>query len=162
MKEAKIFSLVMLPMMGQFLITLEEVGGTRLVPIWIGAAEANAIAAHIGGHKFPRPMTHDLLVNTASELGATVNRIVVTDIKNDTYYAQIEMMHNGKPVKIDSRPSDAIAVAVRAKVPIFIDSPVFEKCPVIQKPISKEEVEGFKEKLKALKPEDFFKKKGPS
>ena len=161
MKEAKIFSLVMLPMMGQFLITLEEVGGTRLVPIWIGAAEANAIAAHIGGHRFPRPMTHDLLINISSELGAKVDRIVVTDIKDDTYYARIDMTRNGKPMKIDSRPSDAIAIAVRAKAPIFIDDTVFNKCPVIQQPISKEEVEGFKEKLKNLKPEDFFKKKGP-
>ncbi len=157
LKEAKIFSLVLIPLLGQYVVTLEEVGGQRLIPIWIGVNEGNAIGLRLQGEQLPRPMTHDLITNILSSLGVKVERIVVTDLKDGTYYAAIVLNSGARRFEIDSRPSDAMALAVRTTTPIFIDEKVLKKCPVIMKPISDEEVEKFKQNLQALKPEDFFK-----
>jgi bifunctional DNase/RNase len=157
LKEAKIFSLVMLPDTGQYLVTLEELRGMRLLPIWIGPAEGMAIAAVLQNHSFPRPLTHDLLINILKSTDIKVDKVVITDLKNDTFYANIILTFDGKSVNIDSRPSDSIAVALRCKVPIFIDEKVFDICPTIHKPITDEEVKKFKKELETLRPEDFFK-----
>ena len=158
MIEAKIFSLVIVPEAGQYLVTLEEKNGTRLLPIWIGPAEGMAIAAALHGQDFPRPLTHDLLTNILKELQVGIEKIVITDLKNDTFYANILLKVDSRAYTIDSRPSDSIAVAVRVSAPIFIEEKVFEKCPAIHKPITKEEVERFKKDIEHLRPEDFFKK----
>lgn len=157
LKEAKIFSLVLIPLLGQYVVTLEEVGGQRLIPIWIGVNEGNAIGLKLQGEQLPRPMTHDLLTNILSALGVKIERIVVTDLKEGTYYAAITLGHGNRRFEIDSRPSDAMALAVRGATPIFVDERVLKKCPVIMKPISDDEVEKFKQNLQNLKPEDFFK-----
>jgi len=156
-KEARIFSLVLIPILGQYVVTLEEVGGQRLIPIWIGVSEGNAIGLKLQGEALPRPMTHDLMVNLLGQLGAKVERIVVADLKEGTYYAVIEVATDGKRYSVDSRPSDAMALAVRMNAPIFVDDKVWKKCPVIMKPITDEEVEKFKRELQSLRPEDFFK-----
>jgi bifunctional DNase/RNase len=156
-KEAKIFSLVMVPQTEQYLVTLEELNGIRLLPIWIGPAEGMAIASALQKQRFPRPMTHDLLVNLVKELGAKVDRVIITDLKENTFFANIMLKVNGKEYAIDSRPSDSIAIAVRVNAPIFVEDIVLEKCPEIKKPISKEEIEKFKKNLEGLRPEDFFK-----
>ena len=85
-KEAKIFSLVLIPLLGQYVLTLEEVGGQRLVPIWIGVNEGNAIALEMQGEKFPRPLTHDLIVNMVAALNAKIEKIVVSDLKEKLSY----------------------------------------------------------------------------
>lgn len=157
MKEAKIFSLIMVPQTGQYLVTLEELEGTRLLPIWIGPAEGMAIAAVLQKQDFPRPLTHDLLTNILKELEAKVEKVIITDLKNDTFYANIILKTKGKIYHIDSRPSDSIAISVRTQAPIFIEDKVFEKCPKIYKPITDKEVEKFKKELANLRPEDFFK-----
>lgn len=156
-KEARIFSLVLIPLLGQYVVTLEEVGGQRLIPIWIGVNEGNAIGLKLQGEELPRPMTHDLMASVLSQLGAKVERIVVVDLRDGTYYAVIDVATNGKRYTIDSRPSDAMALAVRMNAPIFVDEKVWKKCPVIMKPITEEEVEKFKQEIQHLKPEDFFK-----
>jgi len=156
MREAKIFSLILLPPDGQFLITLEEVNGTRLIPIWIGANEGSAIAMHLQNEAAPRPMTHDLMFNVLTNLGAKIEKVIVSDIKDGAYYAILELSINGKTYQIDARPSDSIALAVRASAPLFIDDKVFEKSPVIEKPISENELDDFKSKLENMRPEDFF------
>lgn len=158
LKPAKIYSLIFIPPLAQYVVTLEEVDGTRLVPIWIGITEGNAIAMIIQGQKFHRPLTHDLMANIIKDVGAEVEKIVISDLKENAYYATITIKQNGKTYEIDSRPSDAMALAVRTKSPIFIDEKVFKLCPVINKPITDDEVKKFKEELKGLRPEDFFKR----
>ena len=157
LKEAKIFSLVLIPLLGQYVVTLEELGGQRLVPIWIGVNEGNAIGLKLQGEQLPRPMTHDLLANILVSVGVKVDRIVVTDLRDGTYYAAIIVSVGTRHYEIDSRPSDALALAVRTNSPIFVDEKVLKKCPVIMKPITEDEVEKFKQNLQTLKPEDFFK-----
>lgn len=165
LKEAKIFSLVLIPLLGQYVVTLEEMEGQRLVPIWIGVNEGNAIGLKLQGEQLPRPMTHDLLSNILGLLTVKVERIVVTDLRDGTYYASIVITDGTRHFDVDSRPSDAIALAVRTSTPIFLDEKVLKKCPVIMKPISEEEVGKFKKDLQGMKPEDFFKglqeEKGP-
>lgn len=156
-KEARIFSLVLIPLLGQYVVTLEELGGQRLIPIWIGVNEGNAIGLKLQGEALPRPMTHDLMAALLQQLGAKVERIVVMDLREGTYYAVIEMVSDGKRFTVDSRPSDAMALAVRMNAPIFVDDKVWKKCPVIMKPITEDEVDKFKDQLQNLKPEDFFK-----
>lgn len=136
---------------------LEEADGPRLLPIWIGIAEGQAIALKFANVTLPRPLTHDLMINTMKTLGYKVDRVVVSDLKGQTFYAQIHISHNSSKHVIDSRPSDAIALAVRAECEIYVDDKVFEKCHTMSKPISEEEVKSFKEEIKNLKPEDIIK-----
>lgn len=157
-KPAKIYSLIFIPPLAQYVVTLEEMDGTRLVPIWIGINEGNAIAMVLQGEKFHRPLTHDLLANILKDVGAKVEKIIISDLKENAYYAVITIKQNGKTYEIDSRPSDAMALAVRTNCPIFIDEKVLKLCPVINKPISEEDVKKFKEELKNLRPDDFFKR----
>jgi len=156
-KEAKIFSLVLIPLLGQYVVTLEEVGGQRLVPIWIGVNEGNAIGLKLQDEKLPRPMTHDLMSLMLKALGVRVEKVLISDLRDGTYYAVILLAVGAKRFEIDARPSDAMALAVRSETPIFVGEKVLKKCPVIMKPISEDEVEKFKQNLQSMKPEDFFK-----
>ena len=156
-KEAKIFSLVLIPLLGQYVLTLEEVGGQRLVPIWIGVNEGNAIGLQLQDEQLPRPMTHDLMNNVLKTLGVKVDRVLISDLRDGTYYAVISLTAGTRRYEIDARPSDALALAVRSETPIFVGEKVLKKCPVIMKPISEDEVEKFKQNLQNLKPEDFFR-----
>ncbi|MBI2094571.1 MAG: bifunctional nuclease family protein [Candidatus Omnitrophica bacterium] len=156
-KEAKISSIVSLFPLPQYVVVLEDKEKTRLVPIWIGVSEGNAIALEMQGEKFPRPLTHDLLVNFIKLLGAEVEKVVVTDLRDNSYYALIFVRHHGRIIEVDARPSDSLALAVRLGCPIYIDEKVLKKCPLISSRITDEEVEKFKEALKTLTPEQFFK-----
>ncbi len=156
-KEANISSVVSLFPLPQYVVVLEDVEKTRLVPIWIGVNEGNAIALEMQGEKFPRPLTHDLLVQVIKVMGAEIEKIVVNDLKENSYYALIFIKHRGQILEIDARPSDSLALVVRAKCPIFIDEKVLKKCPQIDLPITEKEVEKFKEDLKKMSPEEFFK-----
>jgi len=156
-KEAKISSVVSLFPLPQYVVVLEDVDKTRLIPIWIGVNEGNAIALEMQGEKFPRPLTHDLIVNVLKELKAEIEKVVVSDLKDNSYYALIHIKHNGRTIELDARPSDSLALAVRTHCPIYIDEKVLQKCPPLEGPITQEEVEKFKEVLKTMSPEDFFK-----
>ena len=118
----------------QRVVILKEKDAERFLPIWIGPAEADAIAVKLQEYQVPRPLTHDLLSNVIGALGATVNSIIVSDLQNDTFFAKIILAVDGKQVEIDSRPSDAIALAVRIKVPIFAEEAVIEKAGIIIDP----------------------------
>jgi len=125
--EVKIRALMMDPNCGTPIIILKDVNSETMLPIWVGAYEANAIALEIEKIAPPRPMTHDLLRNLIVELGLTVDRVVVTSLRDNTFYAVIEMTsENGDAMRLDSRPSDAIALALRADCPIFVDSEVIQ------------------------------------
>ncbi len=156
-KEARIVSLVSLFPLPQYVVVLEDVEKTRLVPIWIGVNEGNAIALELQGEKFPRPLTHDLMVNLLALLSATVEKVIINDLRENSYYALIYIQVNGKILSLDARPSDSLALAVRIHCPIFIDEKVLKKCRIIEKPITKEDIERFKSELKNMTPEEFFK-----
>lgn len=156
-KEAKISSITPLFPLPQYVVVLEDVEKTRLVPIWIGVNEGNAIALEMQGEKFPRPLTHDLIVNMLEAVGAKIKQIVISDLRESSYYALIDIEAQGKTFSIDARPSDSLALAVRVKCPIFIDEKVLKKCPQIEHAITQEEIDKFKEGLKNLSPNEFFK-----
>jgi bifunctional DNase/RNase len=125
--EVKIRALMMDPNSGTPIIILKDVNSETMLPIWVGAYEANAIALEIEKIAPPRPMTHDLLRNLIVELGLKVDRVVVTSLRDNTFYAVIEMTaENGDSMRLDSRPSDAIALALRADCPIFVDAEVIK------------------------------------
>ena len=125
--EVKIRALMMDPNSGTPIIILKDVNSETMLPIWVGAYEANAIALEIEKIAPPRPMTHDLLRNLIVELGLTVDRVVVTSLRDNTFYAVIEMSGtDGESMRLDSRPSDAIALALRADCPIFVDLEVIQ------------------------------------
>src|ERR1017187_3492813 len=138
LREAKIFSLAQV--VDRCIVVVEEGGGPRLVPIWIGIFEGGAIAAELTGQEPPRPMTHDLLSTILKTAHISVERIVITDLSENTYFAEIHLKTNGATSVIDSRPSDALALAVRAHCPMFVSEAVFKKCPELLKPITDDEV----------------------
>lgn len=156
-KEAKISSIVSLFPLPQYVVVLEDLEKTRLVPIWIGVNEGNAIALEMQGEKFPRPLTHDLIVNMLRTLDAQIEKVVVSDLRENSYYAVITLKHRGKTIEMDARPSDSLALAVRLKCPIFIDEKVLLKCPQIDGQITQDEIEKFKDALKTMTSEEFFK-----
>jgi len=125
--EVKIGALIMDPNTNTPIVVLKGVDSERILPIWVGAFEANAIALEIEKIVPQRPMTHDLLRNFIVEIGYTVNKIVISDLRDNTFYAVIEMSDaEGNALFIDSRPSDAIALALRTDCPIFVEEEVFE------------------------------------
>ena len=157
-KEAKILSVVPLFPLPQYVVVLQDIENTKLVPIWIGVNEGNAIALEMQGEKFPRPLTHDLMVILIKTLGAQVEKVVVNDLKDSSYYALIYLKIGGKTVTIDARPSDSLALAVRVRCPIYIDEIVLKKCPQMEGPITQAEINKFKDELKTMTSEEFFKK----
>lgn len=162
LKAVNLYSLVALG--SQFVVVLEEIDGPRLIPIWIGAAEGNSIAMHLNRIRLPRPMTHDLIVQLIQRLKGKVTRVVITELKESTFYATIYVEQNSHVEEIDARPSDSIAVALRCSAPLFVEDSVFDQCEPLLKPISKDELNEFKQKLTDLKPEDIYrdiKKKFP-
>jgi uncharacterized protein len=111
----------------QQFIFLKEVDGERVLPILIGSAEALAIDSRIRGAQFPRPQTHQLLANVIEQLGGKLERIVINDLQNHTFYARLVIRHEGHSIEIDSRPSDAIALGVAHQVPIFVAEHVLDE-----------------------------------
>jgi bifunctional DNase/RNase len=124
--EMKIRGLMMDPQTNNPIVVLKDVNGTAILPIWVGIYEASAIASEIGKEASPRPMTHDLIRNLLFGLEAAVKKIVVSDLKDDTFYAVIWLERNGELISIDSRPSDALAIALRMDCPIFVDDTVLK------------------------------------
>ena len=128
----------------QRVVILKEKASQRYLPIWIGPSEAESIAIKLQDVSVPRPLTHDLINTIIGQLGATVSAIVVSDLSNDTFFAKIVLDHGGEQVEIDSRPSDAIALAVRTKAAIFAEEGVLERAAVLidketGKPITEQE-----------------------
>ncbi|HEV8338608.1 MAG TPA: bifunctional nuclease family protein [bacterium] len=128
---------------------------TMALPIWIGQAEATAIAMELQGVRPPRPMTHDLVRTLLSELKASISRIVVTDVRDNTYFAEIHVAQNGTAMVIDSRPSDAIAVALRMEAPIFVEEKVAAQAIQLKKSFDESDMEEWKKFLNDVKPSDF-------
>jgi len=139
----------------QPIVLLRERGGERYLPIWIGAAEAAAIALSLQGVVTPRPMTHDLLKNILDDLTVEVQRIVVTELRDSTFYAMIALQRGTDGFEVSYRPSDAFALAVRRSVPIFAEEGVLDEASILMTGDEDEEVEKFREFLDNVSPEDF-------
>jgi bifunctional DNase/RNase len=143
---------------GGVVVLLEEVKGSRLVPIYAGLPEGKAIAVKVNGFETPRPMTHDLIAAVVEKLGATVSRIDIHDIQDSVFLARITLTTSGGvEVFVDARPSDAINVALRANVPIFVAGEVFSKTELVLKPIEEDEVARFKQELETADPLEALK-----
>jgi bifunctional DNase/RNase len=139
----------------QPIVLLKEQDGERFLPIWIGPVEATAIAFGLQGVVTQRPMTHDLLKNVLEEIGIRVDRIVITELKDGTFYSTIQLQSNGTAYEVSSRPSDAIALAVRVNVPIFAAEDVLTEASIVIRDDEEQEVEKFREFLEQVNPEDF-------
>ena len=139
----------------QPIVLLKERTGDRFLPIWIGAVEATSIAFALQGVATARPMTHDLMRDLLASLDVSVDRIVVTQLRERTFFAEIQMTADGETIVVSSRPSDAIALAVRATVPIFADEEVLAEAGIEIEDDDEQEVEQFKEFLDSVSPEDF-------
>jgi bifunctional DNase/RNase len=161
--EFKIKGLMMDPLTNSPIVVLQEVTSDTLLPIWVGIFEANAIALQIEKVDTPRPMTHDLMKGLLSHLNARVTKIVVTELKDNTFYALIFLSVDGKVITVDSRPSDAIALALRTDAPIFVTDEVISKSSstAVANPLSAERSspEDIKQWLENLSPEDLGKYK---
>lgn len=141
----------------QPIVLLREKDGERFLPILIGPVEATAIAFALQGIVTARPMTHDLLKSILEELGVSIDRVVITELRDTTFYASIEMTKDGTSYSVSSRPSDAIALAVRGTVPLFASPSVVEQAgiPIRDDEDEETEVAKFKEFLESVTPEDF-------
>ena len=147
------------PVTNMPIIILRDQEGQRVLPIWVGVFEANAIALQIENIATPRPMTHDLLRNVIADLKAQVRKIVVSDLKENTFYALIYMTVNGDTIAVDARPSDAIALALRVRAPIFVEDAVIDSAKSLDLIPDKADSERLQKWLESLDPEDLGKYK---
>ncbi|UCE17628.1 MAG: bifunctional nuclease family protein [Gemmatimonadota bacterium] len=136
-------------------VLLKESGGSGILPIWIGPAEASAIAMELAGLNMKRPLTHDLLRTVIDGLGAKVLKVVVNDLVGQTFYAEIYLQHENSLVKIDARPSDSIALALKAKAPIFVSKKIFAFDEESSDISEEQRAEELRARLQRINPEDF-------
>ncbi len=160
--EMKVRGLALDPVSNMPIIVLRDEEDKRSLPIWVGIFEANAIALELEKIATPRPMTHDLIKNILESLDAQVARVVVTDLRENTFYAVLHLKLGTAEYTVDSRPSDAIALALRVAAPIFVDEDVFPKAGKMEvskegEPMKTDDPEQLREWLQNIKPEDFEK-----
>jgi uncharacterized protein len=153
--EMKIRGLMMDPVTNMPIVVLKDVHGNSVLPIWVGVYEANAIALEIEKVQTPRPMTHDLLRNVFLDLEVRVDKIVVNDLKDDTFYAVIWIERDGQLMMIDSRPSDALALALRMDCPIFVEEQVLKNSKVSTALAQSANNEQLRNDLEGFSDEDF-------
>ena len=164
--QMELAKIIISEMADQQVIVLKEVDGERNFAIVIGPQEAWAIDRRLKGHATPRPMTHDLLSDMLEQLGAQIIRITVTELRENTFYAQITVQQDGTEIEVDSRPSDAIALAIRAEAPIFAADRVIEESAIefegedVDQDQLEAEVAKFKHFLEEVTPEDFAVENG--
>ena len=157
--EMSIKGLMVDPITNMPIVILRDKDGDRVLPIWVGIFEANAIALQIENIATPRPMTHDLLRNIIQDLNASVQKIVVCDLQENTFYALIYLTLNGGTVAIDARPSDAIALALRTRAPIFVEEAVIDNAKTVDTSSEKADADRLHQWLESLDPDDLGKYK---
>ncbi len=151
----KIRGLMMDPVTNMPIVILKDVNGNAILPIWVGIYEANAIALEIEKVSTPRPMTHDLIKTLLLGLHATVRKVVVNELKDDTFYAMIWLERNGELISVDSRPSDALAVALRLDCPIYVEESVLQSSKMAGAVSEKVNNEELRRWLEGLNDEDL-------
>ncbi len=157
--EMTIKGLMIDPITNMPIVILKDKEGERVLPIWVGVFEANAIALQIENISTPRPMTHDLIRNILNEIEADVQRIVVYELRENTFYAMIYLDREGEIMAIDARPSDAIALALRTKSPIFVEDDVVESAKGLDLSKESTDSERLQKWLEGLNPDDLGKYK---
>jgi bifunctional DNase/RNase len=157
--EMTIKGLMVDPITNMPIVILRDKEGHKVLPIWVGIFEANAIALQIENVSTPRPMTHDLLKNVIHDLKASVQKIVVCDLQENTFYALIYLSLNDSTVAIDARPSDAIALALRARAPIFVEDTVVDNAKPVDYTSDKTDTDRLQKWLENLDPDDLGKYK---
>lgn len=157
--EMTIKGLMVDPITNMPIIILRDEEGQRVLPIWVGVFEANAIALQIENVTTPRPMTHDLLRNVITDLKAEIQKIVVSDLRENTFYALIYILVHGEVMAIDARPSDAIALALRARAPIFVEDSVIDHAKTVDLTPDRGDSERLQKWLENLDPDDMGKYK---
>lgn len=157
--EMRIKGLMLDPITNMPIVILSDLEGHRILPIWVGFFEANAIALQMENVTTPRPMTHDLLKNVIAGLNATVKKIVVNNLWDNTFYALVFLETGGETVAIDSRPSDAIALALRMKSPIFVEEEVINKAKSLDGTRDLADSESLQRWLENLRPDELGKYK---
>lgn len=171
--EVRVHGLVVENKTHQHVVVLQELGGTRVLPIWIGPAEAAAIQRMLTDESFPRPLTHDLISLVVEGLKARVTRVVIADLRENTFFATLFIERDKDVLKIDARPSDSIAVALRSKAPLFVNDELLREPAELQEgvedgaesvplspppaPTEEEKAEKLRRYLEKLDPEDFGK-----
>lgn len=153
--EMRIRGLMVDPSTQQPIVILKDTSGNTVLPIWVGLFEASAIALEVEKASAARPLTHDLLRNMVHALNAQVERVVVSELRDDTFFAVIWMRQNGEVVTLDARPSDALALALRSDCPIFVDEDVLRTAKVIPNPADQASAEDLKIWLENLNDEDL-------
>ncbi len=163
MRQMVVSGLTIDPFTNSPIMILKDVDSDKAVPIWIGLLEATAIASELENIKFSRPMTHDLLKNVMEAMAVQVTKVEVCDLRDNTYFALIYLTREGQEVSIDARPSDAIALALRVKAPIFVAEVVIQKARRVdltaKEAITTEDAKKWTEILESLDPDDFGKYK---
>jgi bifunctional DNase/RNase len=154
----KVSGIVLDPQSRTPILVLRDMDDRRALLIWIGPPEANSIMLILENIKLSRPATHDLMNNMLKTLKVELKSIIIHDMKESTFFAQLNLMNNGKEVTIDSRPSDAVAIALRADVPIYVSEQVMMSSSIpIDQSKDEEEADQFKKFIESVKPSDFFK-----
>jgi len=153
--EMSVKGLMIDPVQNVPIVILRDADNQRALPIWVGPVEANAIALQIENVAPARPMTHDLLRNLLTELGATLARVIISDLRGGTFYAYLELHREGGVTFVDSRPSDAIALAMRSRAPIFVDQKVLESAKSVEVSADRADREQLQRWLESLDPDDL-------
>jgi len=157
--EMSIKGLMVDPITNMPIVILRDKDGQKVLPIWVGIFEANAIALQIENIATPRPMTHDLLRNVIQDLKASVQKVVVCDLQENTFYALIYLSLNGDTLAIDARPSDAIALALRTRAPIFVEDAVIDHAKTVDFTSEANDADRLQKWLESLDPDDLGKYK---
>jgi bifunctional DNase/RNase len=157
--EMTIKGLMVDPITNMPIVILKDKDGERVLPIWVGIFEANAIALQIENIATPRPMTHDLLRNIITDLDGQVDRVVVSDLKDNTFFAIIHLTVKGEAVVVDARPSDAIALALRTRAPILVDETVIDNAKTVDFASERADSDRLQKWLESLDPDDMGKYK---
>lgn len=150
-------ALILDPIANMPVVILRDEDGSHFLPIWVGVFEANAIALQMEGISTPRPMTHDLLRNLLAKIDANVVKVVINNLLENTFYAEIHLKVDGRPLTLDSRPSDAIALALRASAPVFVEEEVLKKSRAIDDPSEAQNSERLRKWLEEADPDSLGK-----
>lgn len=157
--EMTIKGLIVDPVTNMPIVILKDLGGEKVLPIWVGIFEANAIALQVENVSTPRPMTHDLLRNIIADLDGQVDRVVVSELKDNTFYAMIHMTVRGERLAVDARPSDAIALALRTRAPILVEDAVIDNAKTTDLGTDSTDTPRLLRWLESLDPEELGKYK---
>jgi uncharacterized protein len=153
--EMAIKGLMLDPITNLPIVLLRDLDNQRVLPIWVGPVEANAIALQVENVAPPRPMTHDLLRNLLQELGATLARVIIADLRDNTFFAYLELRRGSETILVDARPSDALALSIRTKSPVFVDDKVLEQAKSVDASSEQANQERLQKWLESLDPDEM-------